>query len=408
MKVKLNVIKYRYITLIPAILILIAGIVCFFTLGFNKSIDFEAGLSERIQIAPVGLTVSYSGPSSAVLSADAGTLRLTLRSSDGVSVTNYPSASYPTVAELASALDSVDGVTASAVDGSLLTEDLVAGAGLPATLTTTPVRLNFATEGRDILIEDIRNALSSIEGVNVQVVGAASDGIFQIKLKTDEGESQSSAEARVRTLLGDAFSPEQVVILQSDFVGPKFSASLLASSVKAVLIAVALILVYIWVRFRFAYAISSIIALCHDVLMMLSFILIFRLEVSSTTVAAVLTIIGYSLNNTIVIFDRVRENVTLMKGAKVDEIINTSVSQSLTRTIITTVTTLFAIVPLAIFGNGSIQVFAIDLTWGLLVGAYSSNFIAPSCLHWLHKVNAIDVVKKKDTNKDIHIGDAYV
>lgn len=409
MKVKLNVIKYRYIALIPAVLILVAGLVCFFTLGFNKSIDFEAGLSERIQIAPVGLTVSYSGPASAVLSVDSGTIRLTLRDSSGVRIFSYDSAAYPTVGELVAGLNSVEGVSASAVDASLLTEDLVSGAGLPATLSTTPSRLNFASVTRDVSIEDIRNALSSVEGVNVQIVGAASDGIFQIKLKTDEGESQSAAENRVRTMLGAAFSPEQVVVLQSDFVGPKFSASLLASSLKAVLIAVALILVYIWVRFRFAYAISSIIALVHDVLMMLSFILIFRLEVSSTTVAAVLTIIGYSLNNTIVIFDRVRENVTLMKGAKVDDIINTSVSQSLTRTIITTLTTLFAIVPLAIFGNGSIQIFAIDLTWGLLVGGYSSNFIAPAMLHWLHRVNAIDVVKKKeDPNKSIHIGDAYV
>ena len=408
MKVKLNVIKFRYIALIPAVLILIAGLVCLFTVGFNKSIDFESGLSERIQIAPVGLTVSYSGPASALLSSDAGTLKLTIRSASGVSVTTYPASSYKSVAELATALNEVDGIKTTVVDGSLLTEELVSGSMLPATLSTTPQRLNFASVTRDVLTEDIRSALSSVEGVNVQIVGAASDGIFQIKLKTESGESQSQAEARVRTLLGNAFTEEQVVVLQSDFVGPKFSASLLASSLKAVLIAVVLILIYIWIRFRFAYALSSIIALVHDVLMMLSFILIFRLEVSSTTVAAVLTIIGYSLNNTIVIFDRVRENVSLMKGGKVDEIINTSVSQSLTRTIITTVTTLFAIVPLAIFGNGSIQIFAIDLTWGLLVGAYSSNFIAPSMLHWFHKLNAIDVVKKKDSNQHIHIGDAYV
>lgn len=408
MKARLNVIKYRYITLIPSAIVLLIGLVFLFTRGFNKGIDFEAGLSERIQIAPVGMNISYTGDAAAVLSVDGGALRLTLRDSNGASVTDYPASIYPTVADVAAAMNSVEGLEAEVVDGSLLTDDLVSGFGFPATLGSVPVRINYATVTRDVLIEDIRDALASLDGVNVQVVGNAADGVFQIRLKAEEGESQSTVEGRVRTLLSQAFGAEQVVILQSDFVGPKFSSSLLSSSLKAVLIAVALILVYIWIRFRFAYALSSIIALVHDVAMMLAFILIFQLEVSSTTVAAVLTIIGYSLNNTIVIFDRVRENITLMKGTKVDDIINTSVSQSLTRTIITTLTTLFAIVPLAIFSTGSIQLFAINLTWGLVVGAWSSNCIAPSLLHWLHRVDPIDVVKKKETNQDIHIGDAYV
>jgi len=404
---KLDVVKYRYITLIPSILIILAGLVLFFVRGFNKGIDFEAGLSERIQIAPVGMYVSYDGSDDAVLSVDANTLRLTIRNDKGAAVTSFDNASYPAVADIAAALNQIDGVHAEVVDGSLRSENLVSGFGFPAALSQDKTKINFASVTKDVLIEDIRAALSDLD-INVQTVGAASDGIFQIKLKGEEGEGQKDIENKIQRLLAQSFDPEQVVILQSDFVGPKFSSALLSSSIKAVLISVALILVYIWVRFRFAYAVSSIIALMHDVAAMFAFILIFNLEVSSTTIAAVLTIIGYSLNNTIVIFDRVRENVALLKGKKVDEIIGISVAQSLTRTIITSATTLFAIVPLAIFSNGGIQLFAINLTWGIIVGTYSSNFIAPSLLHWFNKIDAIDVVKKKETNKDIHIGDAYV
>ncbi|MDD5972444.1 MAG: protein translocase subunit SecF, partial [Spirochaetales bacterium] len=198
------------------------------------------------------------------------------------------------------------------------------------------------------------------------------------------------------------------ITLQSDFVGPKFSSTLFTSSIKAVAIAVGLILIYIWVRFRFSYAISSIIALLHDVLMMFAFILILRLEVSSTTIAAVLTIIGYSLNNTIVIFDRIRENVLTLKGEDVNDIILLSIKESLSRTIITSLTTLFAVIPLAIFTSGAIKGFAINLVWGVLVGTYSSNCIAPVLLRLFHKVDPIDKVKEKKEEESYHIGDAYV
>ena len=197
------------------------------------------------------------------------------------------------------------------------------------------------------------------------------------------------------SLLFSAFGEENTVVLQSDFVGPKFSSSLFRDSITGLLIALVLILGYIAIRFRFSYAISSIIALFHDVLAMLSFILIFRLEVSSTTIAAVLTIIGYSINNTIVIFDRVRENLKLEKGKSVDDVIALSVRQSLTRTIMTSLTTLVAIVPLAILGSGDIQLFAINLTWGIIAGAYSSNFLAPAFLHYFHKIMPIDKENEK-------------
>ena len=229
----------------------------------------------------------------------------------------------------------------------------------------------------------------------MQTVGEASDAGFQIRVNAGENETQADIEGRVNSALGSAFGAENIVIMRADFVGPKFSSSLFRDSVLGVLLALALILVYVAFRFRFAYAVSSIIALMHDVLAMLSFILIFRLEVSSTTIAAVLTIIGYSLNNTIVIFDRIRENIKIEKKLDVESLISMSVRQSMTRTVITSLTTLFAIVPLAFLGSGDIQLFAINLTWGLIAGAYSSVFLAPAFLSFFHRIMPINVEKEK-------------
>ncbi|MFW6209069.1 MAG: protein translocase subunit SecF, partial [Spirochaetota bacterium] len=174
-----------------------------------------------------------------------------------------------------------------------------------------------------------------------------------------------------------------VVIKQSEYVGPRFSKTLAEQSFSLTLLALVLILIYIWFRFQFGYAISAIVALTHDVLVMLGFIGATQMEVSTTTIAAVLTIIGYSLNDTIVIFDRIRENEGLLQGRDIEDIINTSISQSLSRTLITSLTTLLAVVALYLFGTGAIKDFALNLIVGIIVGTYSSIFVAsPMLLGW--------------------------
>lgn len=397
MKKKLQVIKNRYFSLAFSALLLVIGIVCFCLFGFNKGIDFESGLSERIQIAPVGFTATYTGDKDLTLSVSRNTIVLTVRSSEGVETKTFDSITYPTVNDLVKELNKTEGVNAKVVNGELPVKLLVSGFGFPAALNEEVTKVNFASSTKDVSIEDIREALKG-RNVNVQTVGAVSDGIFSLKVNTEEGDTQEKMEKDIAAMLSQSFGAENVVVLQSDFVGPRFSSTLITTSVKAIAIAVLLILAYIWIRFRFAYALSSVLALVHDVLMMLSFIVVFKLEVSSITIAAVLTIIGYSLNNTIVIFDRVRENVKLYKGMKIDKIIDMSVTQSMTRTIITSLTTLFAVVPLSIFSTGSIQLFALNLVWGVVIGTYSSNFLAPVLLHWLNKVKPIDIEKPKNVN----------
>lgn len=408
MKNSFDVLKYRKVAAIPSLLFMVAGLIVILLFGFNAGIDFAAGLSERIQIAPVGLYVSYDGSDDAVLSSQNNSLVLTTRNSDGVKITTFESSTYLTVSDLAKALEE-KGVSVEVKNGNLDTAMLVTGSGFPLRLNSTKQGINFATAEKSVTISDIRAALSPLKSVNVQTVGDESSAIFQIKLRASEDGSQKSTENEISALLEKSFQKEDIVILQSDFVGPKFSATLFTSSVKAILVVMVLILIYISFRFRLAYALSSVIALLHDIFMMLAFIAIFRLEVSSTTVAAVLTIIGYSLNATIVIFDRVRESIlNYKKRLSVEDVIAKSVRDSFTRTIITSVTTLFSVVPLAIFSTGSIRLFAINLIWGVLVGAYSSNFIAPALLLFFHRYDAIDVIKKKKEDESYHIGDAYV
>lgn len=388
-KKKVPVVKFRFYAVAISLVLLVAGIVSYFVWGgFNTGIDFDSGLSQRIQIAPAGLQVSYVGNADATLSISGNSLLLEIRDASGVKNYTFASTAYPTSADLAKGLNDIDGIEASALDGSLATANLLSGFGFPATLSPVPKMLNFSTDAVDVSINQVRDALSSLGNVKVQTVGSASNAVFQIRLGTEEGDTQASMEAKVSDLLGDAFGNDSVVVLQNDFVGPKFSASLISSSIIAVLVAMALILIYVWVRFRFAYAVSSLIALLHDVLLMLGFIALFQLEVSSTTIAAILTIIGYSLNNTIVIFDRIRENVGLNKDASMGSLIDSSVGQSLSRTLISSLTTVLAVLPLCLFGSGDIRLFALNLIFGIVIGTYSSNFIAPALLYWITKAQS--------------------
>ena len=143
-----------------------------------------------------------------------------------------------------------------------------------------------------------------------------------------------------------------------------------------VVVALLLIMVYVGFRFRPEYSVAALVAVAHDVLVMIGVLGTFQLEVSTATIAALLTIVGYSLNDTIVIFDRVRENVSLMRDAGLRRVIDTSITQSLSRTLITSLTTLLAVVAIYVFATGPIQTFALAVIIGVIVGTYSSMYIA--------------------------------
>ncbi len=250
------------------------------------------------------------------------------------------------------------------------------------------IRIDPAAVRADIA--NVRDALSEIDGVGLQVVGPPAEQQFSVKVIApgEDPGFQVRMEGRLSQLLGDAFGQENVEIQASDFVGPRYSRELAGQTVSIVLVAMLLILIYTTLRFRIRYATAAVLCLIHDTLIMLGVIAIFQLEVTTITIAAIMTIIGYSLNDTIVIFDRVRENQELMRDSDLAVILNTSITQSMSRTLLTSLTTLLAVATIFIFGTGDIRNFALSLMVGVVVGTYSTVFIAsPVVLGWSRLVD---------------------
>ena len=248
----------------------------------------------------------------------------------------------------------------------------------------TLVAVNY-TEAMDINV--VRSSLSSvvIDGQSfdfsqAEIKHFGDESNVAVRLPTMENEPEKFSRNFVNKM-ADAF-PESVpenrteFILSIEKVGPKIGAELSGDAVMAIFSALALILLYISVRFEWKYAVGAIAALTHDVLVTLGIFSLLDYEVSLAVIAAFLTIVGYSLNDTIVIFDRVRENIKTMKKVALDEIINKSINQSLSRTIVTSLTTFFVVLVLFLAGGEVIHTFAFAMIIGVLVGTYSSIFVA--------------------------------
>ena len=199
--------------------------------------------------------------------------------------------------------------------------------------------------------------------VNIRIKDVAKDDIQKVQADFETGIKEKYPEA---TSIGDV-----------NYVGPVAGATLVKNAIISVLLAAALMLIYIAIRFDLNSGIAAVFGLLHDVLIMLSFMVIFRsvIQMNSSFIAAALTIVGYSINNTIVIFDRIRENAKKMPTVAREEVTNISIKESLGRTICTTVTTLITIVALCILGVASIREFALPIIVGILSGVYSANMI---------------------------------
>ncbi len=378
--------KLRYIMIILSVLLIAAGIAGVVSLGgFNLGIDFQAGLSQRVQIAPAAMDVRYTGTANASLDIQGGIATIEVRGETGVSKERFSLSAHADMASLAAAFSMVDGVEAEALLPSADPDSISTGLDFPLSLSGESQVVNAEADGsgRVIIIDDVRSALTSFDNPQVQVVGDPADQEFLLRIADPEGTQKDAYEREVVRSLEAAFGANTTVVKQSDYVGPRFSRDLAQQSIGLTLMALVLILIYIWVRFRLGFAVSAIAALIHDVAIMLGFIGVFRMEVSTTTIAAVLTIVGYSLNDTIVVFDRVRENMGLMKEREIKDIIDASITQSLSRTLMTSFTTLLAVLALFLFGTGAIKDFALNLIVGIIVGTYSSIFIAsPVLLAW--------------------------
>ncbi|MFA7565733.1 MAG: protein translocase subunit SecF [Alkalispirochaeta sp.] len=291
-----------------------------------------------------------------------------------------------------SALVIVGGIVGTVVQGGFnLGIDFEAGLNLT---------VGVVGSGKDVDVDDIRAALSRYDRAQIQRLGSAENNQFVIRVHDDGtlDQFEQVVTEEILSALRTAFAPAEIDELETSYVGPRFSEDLTRQALFLTVFALMLILAYLWFRFRLGYALASITALVHDVVIMLGIIGTFRLEVSTASIAAVLTIIGYSLNDTIVIFDRIRENEELLRDSSFRSVINTSITQSLSRTLITSFTTLLAVTAIYVFSTGQIQLFALKLIIGVVVGTYSSVFVAsPVLLAWQNGSTARK--KRKDLEK---------
>lgn len=221
----------------------------------------------------------------------------------------------------------------------------------------------------------------------VQRFGPEKDNSFVIKSELPEGPAgvQEGFSKKFTQLLGAKYPPEQMKLIKEEFVGPKVGKELRTKGIYAVIWAVAIMLIYIGFRFDFYFAPGAIVALIHDVVLTLGVFALVQREVNLTVVAAFLTIVGYSVNDTIIVFDRIRENIQKMKGMPLIKIINKSISQILMRTIITSLTLFFVVVVLFFRAEGDIKNFAFAMIIGVIVGTYSSVFIATPVFYFLRE-----------------------
>jgi preprotein translocase subunit SecF len=225
----------------------------------------------------------------------------------------------------------------------------------------------------------VRQALDAIPGDKViQPYGAAADNEWLIRLPLGADEQGANLEAGARAVVErlQAAPLGTFEVISQELVGPVIGRDLQLKGIYATLASIAGITLYIGVRFRFAFALGAIAATFHDILVTLSFLAFFDYDLSLNVVAAILTITGYSVNDTIVIFDRVRENLRAMRRESLDRVVNVSVNQTLSRTIITAGTTFLAVLSLYVFGGEVLEGFAFTMLVGIISGTYSTVFIA--------------------------------
>ena len=223
-------------------------------------------------------------------------------------------------------------------------------------------------------ISDLRKSFNNLNLGDVTVKRFGNDNDYVVKFEKKQSIEENFIEnikIELKKDIGNIFEFRRV-----ESVGPKVSAELLKSGVIAIALSLGAMLIYIWIRFEWQFSIGAIIALFHDIIITLGFFSLLSLEINLSIVAAVLTIVGYSMNDTVVIFDRVRENLKKFSDIKIYEITNISINQTLSRTLITSITTLLALVSIFIFGGAILKGFSFAMILGVIIGTYSSIYIA--------------------------------
>jgi len=220
----------------------------------------------------------------------------------------------------------------------------------------------------DVTVTELSDPAAALTGEPNHII------MVRIEQIGDDAAVQNDLIKIVKSTLSDAF--EGIVYLQTDSVGAKVSGELVQAGVLAIVLAVGAVLFYIWLRFEWQFSVGAVVALVHDVFITIGIFCVTQIEFNLTIIAAILTIVGYSLNDTVVVFDRVRENLRRYKTMELKEVLNLSINETLSRTIMTSVTTLIALLTLYFLGGDVIRGFTFAMIWGVIIGTYSSIFVA--------------------------------
>ena len=255
--------------------------------------------------------------------------------------------------------------------------------------------MELRCDSTNIQISDVRSSFNQLDlgDINVKEFGKKGDFLIKFERKSfDDKISIKTIKEKVSNELQGNVDFRRV-----ENVGPKVSKELLESGLLAISLALAAMLFYIWVRFEWQFSIGSIIAIFHDVLITIGLFSLLSLEINLSIVAAVLTIVGYSMNDTVVIYDRIRENLIKYSSLKIGEISNKSINETLSRTIITSSTTLLALISIFILGGEILKGFSLAMIIGVIIGTYSSIFVASPILKFFN-VSFKTISKEKEKN----------
>ncbi|MCR5606201.1 MAG: protein translocase subunit SecF, partial [Treponema sp.] len=389
MKKIIHVSKGFSVAAVLSCVLILLGIVGIAVRGINFGLDFKPGLIEEVRIASPVASISYTGNISVRAEISASELDLVKSAAGAENGTEvFAFSKYPTVKELVEAVNGSlnGGMSASVLDhGDASSYDLFVNTDVSSSLTAGKYYLyNLADNSADI--NAVRDALSSFDGIAVKELGNSSDRSFQIRI-ADTGEENSSKTLSnsITKALQDSFGSEKVAVIKTDFIGSQFSTSLVQSAILLVLATLFLIWIYATIRFHWDFALGSVVAIIHDALIVISFVVWTQMEFTTTTLAAILTIVGYSINATVVILDRVRSDMKVREVSNFKELLDFALTETLTRSVVTTVTTLFAVISLYVFTSGNIKDFALALIVGLLSGCYSSIFISSGLISFIRK-----------------------
>ena len=253
--------------------------------------------------------------------------------------------------------------------------------------------IELRSNNTNVNISEIRASLNSMNlgAVNVKEFGKKGD--YLIKVEAKAGNNNELIPEIKKTLINNLNA--EINFRRVENVGPKVSSELLQSGIIAISLSLAAMLFYIWIRFEWQFSIGSIVALFHDVIITIGIFSILSLEINLSIIAAVLTIVGYSMNDTVVIYDRIRENLNKHTQLNISETANLSINETLSRTIITSVTTLLALLSIYILGGEILRGFSFAMILGVLIGTYSSIFVAAPVLKFF-KVSYKTLEKKEE------------